>query len=54
MDLKPTIVKNPKSNGLHGRTHLVLCEMLGSQKLAVQKESMTRREINRVLQSAAW
>jgi len=25
---KPTTVKNPQSNGLHERMHLVICEML--------------------------
>ena len=54
VDPKPTTVKNPQSNGLHERKHLVLCEMLRSQKLYVPKESIARREINRVLQSAAW
>ena len=54
VDPKPTIVKNPQCNGLHERMHLVLCEMLLSQKLFVPKESTTRREINKVLQKIAW
>ena len=51
---QPTTVKNPQSNGAHERMHLVLCEMLRSQKLFVPKHSTAMREINRMLQSAAW
>ena len=51
---KPTTVKNPQSNGVHERIHLVLCEMLRTQKLHVPEHSNANKEINRVLQSAAW
>ena len=34
--------------------HLILCEMLRSQKLVVPQHSTPDKEINRVLQSAAW
>ena len=51
---KPTKVKNPQSNGLHQRMHIVLCEMLRVQELYVPKESTTTREINRILQCTAW
>ena len=54
VDPNPTTDNNPQSNGLHERMHLVLCEMLRSQKLFAPKESTTRREINKVLQKAAW
>ena len=50
---QPTIVKNPQANGAHERMHLLLCEMLRSQKLVVPQHSTPDKEINRVLQSAA-
>ena len=45
---KSMIVKNSQSNGLYERMNLVLCEMLRLQKLVVPKESIARREINRI------
>ena len=51
---KPTTVKNPQSNGLHERTHLVICEMLRIQSLYVPKQSTAEKEINRILQCTAW
>ena len=51
---KPTTVKNPQSNGLHERMHLVLCEMLRTQELHVPEYSTADKEIDRILQSAAW
>ena len=36
---KPTTVKNPQSNGVHERVHLVLCEMLRTQELYVPVKS---------------
>ena len=51
---KPTTVKNPQSNGLHERMHLVLYEMLRVQELYVPKESTATREINQILQCTAW
>ena len=51
---KPTTVKNPQSNGLHERMHLVLCEMIRTQELHVPEFSTTDREIDMILQSAAW
>mmetsp|Transcript_44137 Transcript_44137/g.53022 ORF Transcript_44137/g.53022 Transcript_44137/m.53022 type:complete len:308 (-) Transcript_44137:309-1232(-) len=50
---KPTTVKNPQSNGLHERMHLVLCEMLRTQELNVPEYSTADREIDMILQSAA-
>ena len=47
VDSKPTTVKNLQSNGLHERIHLVLCRMLGTEKIFVPKHY-------RILQSAAW
>ena len=54
VDPKTITVKIHQNNGLHERMHLVLCKMLRSQKLVVPKESTAKREIKRVLQSAAW
>ena len=51
---KPTRVKNPQNNGLYERMHLILCEMLRSQKLFVPKQSTATREINRILQYVVW
>ena len=51
---QPTTVTNPQSNGAHERMNLVFCEMLRSRKLFVPKHSTAMREINRMLQSAAW
>ena len=51
---KPTTVKNPHSNGLHERMHLVLCEMPRVQTLYVPKESTAEMEIYRILQCTAW
>ena len=49
-----TTVKNPQSNRLHERMHLVLREMLRTQQLYIPHESTTVREINRILQCTAW
>jgi hypothetical protein len=51
---KPTTVQNPQSNGVHERMHLVLCEMLRTNKLHVTEHSTAKKEINRILQAAAW
>jgi len=51
---KPTTVKNPQSNGLHERMHLVLCEILRVQTLYVPKESTAEKDTNRILQYTAW
>ena len=37
VDPKPTTDNNPQSNGLHERMHLVLWEMLRSQKYLYRK-----------------
>ena len=54
VESKPTTVKNPQSNGLHERIHLVICEMLRVQSLYVPKESTAEKEINRILQCTSW
>ena len=54
VDSKPTTVKNLQSNGLHERIHLVLCRMLGTEKIFVPKHFTAEKEIDRILQSAAW
>ena len=54
VDSNPTTIKNPQSNGIHERMHLVLCEMLRTQQLIVPKGSTAAREINSILQSTAW
>ena len=50
---KPTTLKNPQSNGLYERIHLVIYEMLRTQQLLVSKQSTATREINRILHCAA-
>ena len=51
---KPTKVKNPQSNGVHERMHLVLYEILRTTKLHVTEHSTAKKEINRILQAVAW
>ena len=50
---KSTMDKNPQSNGVYERMHLVLCEMKCTTKLQVTEHSTANKEINRVLQAAA-
>ena len=52
--LKPTTVKNPQSNGVHERIHLVLCEMLRTNKLHIPEHLTANKEINTILQAVAW
>lgn len=49
---QPSTVKNPQKNGAHERMHLLVCEMIWSQKLYVLKYSTAMRKNNRILQSA--
>ena len=51
---KPTTVKNPQSNGIHEKMHLVLCEMLRTTKLHITEHSTAKKEINRILLAVAW
>lgn len=51
---KPTTANDSQSNELNERMHLDLYKKLQSQQLYVPKESKAYREINRLLQAAAW
>ena len=51
---KPTTIKNPQGNATHERMHLVLAELLRTQDMYVPLKSSVNKEINYILQSAAW
>lgn len=51
---KPTTVKNPQANAVHERVHLLMAEMLRTQKIVVPVDVTVDEEIRRLLQSVAF
>ena len=51
---KPTTIKNPQANAMHERAHLLIAEMLRTQRIKVRKRESARIAIRRVLQAVAF